>query len=535
MGTRIRGGRPVLDYPNVERSVGEMRVMIETSRAIVHRALDATRGDRDPYFDELATAAKHHAAQTAVQVGQLVMSLQGGEGYMTLHPWERYMRDVLGLMAGQGAQELLLMQLGQRTAVEVDGRKFREERASQTIAGLVTSRHALRAVGAALEDGTSDEHTAEVLAATGLGEALDHGREALADQVSSALRAGSALFAQARRGRLDGELVEVLTGRADELDATLARLAGSASACAAFGAALATGLLDEMAMPRDAAALGERVGSAEWVVEGILEPLVDAGLVRRDAGGYAAIGGLEPVLDDSARRAAVEAELRSALAGPLGGDDRPESAYAGTAFALGEALFERHLPELEGLDDLFRSGSPRVLVIGPGSAELAIELCRWLSGVRVVGLEREPAALSQGMADVHAAGLAERVEIDGRSVGELPADAPFALALVPVAFHPRAVVERELAALRGAVAPGGWVLSVLPSRPRDPLGTAVRRLRTARSGGDPGLGDGELEQLLGGAGFPIARVLPTDGQFAPRVMAARNLPARGESYGPGDG
>jgi alkylation response protein AidB-like acyl-CoA dehydrogenase len=65
MGTRIRGGRPVLDHPNVERAVGEMRVAIETSRAIVHLALDATRGDRDPYFDTLATAAKHHTAHTA--------------------------------------------------------------------------------------------------------------------------------------------------------------------------------------------------------------------------------------------------------------------------------------------------------------------------------------------------------------------------------------------------------------------------------------------------------------------------------------
>ncbi|HEX8051917.1 MAG TPA: hypothetical protein VF517_02925, partial [Thermoleophilaceae bacterium] len=281
-------------------------------------------------------------------------------------------------------------------------------------------------------------------------------------------------------------------------------------------------------------ALSERVGCAEWVVEGILDPLVDAELVRRDADGYATVAGLEPVLDDSARRAAVEAELRSALAGPpgsLGGDDPPAAAYDGTAFGLAEALFERHLPELEGLDDLLRGGSRRVLVIGPGSAELAIELCRWLAGVHIVGLEREPAALSQGMADVRAAGLAERVEV----VGDLAADAPFALAVVPVAFQPRAVVERELAALRDAVEPSGWVLSVAPNQPRDPLGAAVRRLRTARSGGDPGLGEAELEELLGGVGFPVTRVLPPDGQFGLRIVAARNLPTRDDGDGSGGG
>ncbi|HEX8745052.1 MAG TPA: acyl-CoA dehydrogenase family protein [Thermoleophilaceae bacterium] len=545
MATRIRGGRPVLDYPNVERAVGEMRVAIETSRAIVHLALDATRGDRDPYFDELATAAKHHTAQTAVQVGQLVMSLQGGEGYMTLHPWERYMRDVLGLMAGQGAQELLLIQLGQRTAVEVDGRKLREGRVNQTIARLVAARHALRTLGTDLDgDGAASgaaglrEHATEVLAAAGLGEALQPRREALGDELCSILRAGSAFFGRAQRGELDGELVEVLTGRPEQFDEPLARLAGSASACAVLAAALATKLLDAIAMPRETAALSERVGAPEWVVEGMLEVLVGAGLVRRDAEEYAAAPGLESMLDDSAWRAAVEAELRSALAGApgsLGGDGRPELAYDGTAFALCEALFERHLPDLEGLADLLRSGSRRVLVIGPGSAELAVELCRWLPDVRVVGLEREPSALSQGVADVRAAGLSERVEVDGRPVGDLPADAPFALALVPVAFHPRAVVERELAALRGAVEPNGWVLSALPVPPRDPLGAAVRRLRTARSGGDPHLGEAELERLLTGVGFPLTRVLPADARLGPRLVAARNLPARADGDGPGGG
>ena len=44
----------------------------ETSRAIVHRALDATRGRRDRYFDALATAAKHYTAETALHVGVLL-------------------------------------------------------------------------------------------------------------------------------------------------------------------------------------------------------------------------------------------------------------------------------------------------------------------------------------------------------------------------------------------------------------------------------------------------------------------------------
>jgi alkylation response protein AidB-like acyl-CoA dehydrogenase len=116
---RHRGGRGVLEFPNVQRTVGEMFVAIETSRAIVHRALASTDGPRDEFFDPLATAAKEFVGEQAVKIGLAVMNLHGGQGYLGQHPWERFMRDALGLIGGQGAQELLLIQLGQHTALEI--------------------------------------------------------------------------------------------------------------------------------------------------------------------------------------------------------------------------------------------------------------------------------------------------------------------------------------------------------------------------------------------------------------------------------
>jgi alkylation response protein AidB-like acyl-CoA dehydrogenase len=115
---RRRGGRGVLELPNVQRTVGEMHTALHASRALVHRALQATRGPRDAHFDPVATAAKEFVAEQAIKVGLAVMSLQGGEGYMSRHPWERAMRDALGLIGGQGAQELLLIQLGEHAALE---------------------------------------------------------------------------------------------------------------------------------------------------------------------------------------------------------------------------------------------------------------------------------------------------------------------------------------------------------------------------------------------------------------------------------
>ncbi|GII96768.1 hypothetical protein [Sinosporangium siamense] len=37
--TRRRGGRAVLDHPNVQKTVGEIWVAVESSRAMLHRAL----------------------------------------------------------------------------------------------------------------------------------------------------------------------------------------------------------------------------------------------------------------------------------------------------------------------------------------------------------------------------------------------------------------------------------------------------------------------------------------------------------------
>jgi len=119
---RQRGGRGVLEFPNVQRTVGEMFVALQASQAIVHRALATTYGSRDQFFDPVSTAAKQFVAEQAIKVGLAVMNLHGGQGYMRQHPWERYMRDALGLIGGQGAQELLLIQLGQHAAFEMKRR-----------------------------------------------------------------------------------------------------------------------------------------------------------------------------------------------------------------------------------------------------------------------------------------------------------------------------------------------------------------------------------------------------------------------------
>jgi alkylation response protein AidB-like acyl-CoA dehydrogenase len=236
---RRRGGRGVLEYPNVQRTVGEMFTAIHTSRAIVHRALATTMsGERDRFFDPMATVAKEFVAEQAMKVGLAVMNLQGGEGYMRRHPWERRVRDALGLIGGQGAQELLLIQLGQHAALEIEQRQVRMEKARRTIAELTGDASA--AFASALASGLLDELRAPVtadeaarrldapwppvevtlraLAATGLVRRHDGERFAISDGLASILAAGGSRAGGVMDGA-PGALADLIAGRlARELD-----------------------------------------------------------------------------------------------------------------------------------------------------------------------------------------------------------------------------------------------------------------------------------------------------------------------------
>lgn len=123
---RQRGGRPVVQYGNVQATIGSLHAAIEVSHAMLIRALAETQSaHRDPDFDPITTVAKHFVTEQAIQVGLAILDLMGGEGYMQKHPWERYMRDTLALIGGQGAQELLLVQLGQRALLDMKAKELR--------------------------------------------------------------------------------------------------------------------------------------------------------------------------------------------------------------------------------------------------------------------------------------------------------------------------------------------------------------------------------------------------------------------------
>jgi SAM-dependent methyltransferase len=138
-------------------------------------------------------------------------------------------------------------------------------------------------------------------------------------------------------------------------------------------------------------------------------------------------------------------------------------------------------PELS--DALRRPGA--FLDIGTGVGWLAIEAARSWPALRVVGIDPWEPALTVARKNLALSGLVERVALRSQRVEQLEETATFTLAWVPGPFISPEVVDRALERIRGALAPGGWLIFGLYPLPSAPLEHALTCLGIVRSGGHP--------------------------------------------------
>ncbi len=526
LSSRKRSGRRVLDYPNVERSVGEMRALLQQARASIYRALDGTRSpDRDPYFDEYATVAKHHASECALRVGHLVMGLMGGEAYMTVFPWERFMRDMLGLISGQGSQEMLLIQLGQRAIVGIEGKRLREEGAERTLAKLTDAWWALHAAeSAALAESAASnaapgggdaqvpEAVREVVSAAKLGPLTPDQRR----DVTALLDRAHALVTAARSGHAPGALPHGPDGL---FDGRLAAVAQDAWALLACAVAQETGLLPRLFEP---CTVKQAAGDlSEDLTAGLLDVLTASSAVRVDGGGrYHADKGLERVLIGGPRTSAFAARLSRAVASAARLRNRPSSSgserSAGRALVAGcgaesaplvDELVNSLLGRLEGLSEALDRPGAKVGCIAGDGGRSAVELARHIPFVPVLALEPEPMDVSVAWGSVE-------FRTDYADEDQL------ALAWLPTAGRPLADLERAITYAARSLIRGGWVVLACPLPPKRPLGAAATRLDLALAGG-PLLAAGEVEDLLKSAALGHVRTTWEDTALGIRLVAAR--------------
>jgi precorrin-6B methylase 2 len=180
--------------------------------------------------------------------------------------------------------------------------------------------------------------------------------------------------------------------------------------------------------------------------------------------------------------------------------------------------------DIDGLDEALSRPGAAFLDVGVGVGGLAIAMCRLWPSLRSVGIDPWEYALELARRNVAAADLSDRIELRRQGVEELADEAAFDLAWLPAPFLARSVLELALARVLAALRPGGLAIIGM-YRGADTLGTALARLRTARSGGAVLTGE-QAEDLLRQSGFVDVRTLP-EATWALALLVVGRRPVSG--------
>jgi alkylation response protein AidB-like acyl-CoA dehydrogenase len=119
LGTVIRYGAALTQHQAVQAKLGRMFARCETARAVLHDALNHwAAGARNQLFDSTSTAAKYTIVENAIALAQDAIYLTGWRGYSNALPYDRMLRAFMSGIAGQTAQDVIELLLGNQVVVE---------------------------------------------------------------------------------------------------------------------------------------------------------------------------------------------------------------------------------------------------------------------------------------------------------------------------------------------------------------------------------------------------------------------------------
>lgn len=111
----VRYGRYLNDMPNYQAGLGRLYGILRACDQILTSSLNRLASNvYDVYWDADISATKWSLTESAQDFGQQALRLAGGAGFLFEHPVACFHRDMAGLIAGGGAQEILEMDMGVR-------------------------------------------------------------------------------------------------------------------------------------------------------------------------------------------------------------------------------------------------------------------------------------------------------------------------------------------------------------------------------------------------------------------------------------
>lgn len=249
------------------------------------------------------------------------------------------------------------------------------------------------------------------------------------------------------------------------------RSARPALAVAVTGAALRTGLLEELREPASGDDVARRRGWDLALTEALLQSFAAHGLVEQTSTGWRTSAGGQRILDDEIVSAVHEAfatyhtglyrDIETEL--PSGGERRDIELDGELIARLSRFMDEFVLAELDRVVE--RKRPSRVLDVGCGAASHLRHVLRGAPQATGVGVETDGPAAELARAAVEEDGVADRasiVETDVRDYLRQAEAETFDLVLLANVIYYVPLAERValLTALAGRLAPGGQVLVV---------------------------------------------------------------------------
>jgi alkylation response protein AidB-like acyl-CoA dehydrogenase len=117
---REQFGQPISRFQGVQFLLADMAMQVEAARLLVYRAAAACDG-QDPGLTYLASIAKAHASDTAMQVTTDAVQVLGGYGYMQEYGVERMMRDAKITQIYEGTNQIQRLVIARQVLRRFEG------------------------------------------------------------------------------------------------------------------------------------------------------------------------------------------------------------------------------------------------------------------------------------------------------------------------------------------------------------------------------------------------------------------------------
>ncbi len=101
---RRQGGRAIGKYQMIQERIVEMKMDLETSRALLYRTARLKAAGRSIHQE--AAMTKLHISEAWLRTARHAMRIFGGRGYLTEHEIERELRDAEGAVIYSGTSEI---------------------------------------------------------------------------------------------------------------------------------------------------------------------------------------------------------------------------------------------------------------------------------------------------------------------------------------------------------------------------------------------------------------------------------------------